>query len=198
MAAKPARSAGGDRGLETALQHRKTAQPTGLSQPTGVCQPRKSLTLSGPKQVIRSQGLSKLLGIGVVESEYQYDPERSEYHSVRRVRWAKIGPWDTPEDARLPMKTLTDVSNYQTFLNFALPLFEEANIDEPPPIAPPRSVYTVDDALTGLFMTKGEFTSILEALGRKKNVILQGPPGVGKTFVARRLAYAIIGSQITF
>jgi MoxR-like ATPase len=35
---------------------------------------------------------------------------------------------------------------------------------------------------------------MLHSLTRKKNLILQGPPGVGKTFVARRLAYAFTGS----
>ncbi len=144
--------------------------------------------------VFAKQGLSKLFGIGLVESDYQYNPERSEYHSVRQVRWIKEGPWDIPEGARLPTKTLTDVSNYQAFLDFALALFEETDIEKKrDPIVPRRPVYTVDDALSGLFMTKEEFTSILEALGRKKNVILQGPPGVGKTFVARKLAYAMIG-----
>jgi 5-methylcytosine-specific restriction protein B len=42
-------------------------------------------------------------------------------------------------------------------------------------------------------MTKDRFAEILGTLGRKKNIILEGPPGVGKTFVARRLAYALIG-----
>lgn len=36
---------------------------------------------------------------------------------------------------------------------------------------------------------------ILDLLQEKKNVILQGPPGVGKTFVAKRLAYATMGVQ---
>ena len=35
-----------------------------------------------------------------------------------------------------------------------------------------------------------ELNSLLEY---KQNIILQGPPGVGKTFIAKRLAYAKIG-----
>jgi 5-methylcytosine-specific restriction protein B len=54
--------------------------------------------------------------------------------------------------------------------------------------------FTEADALQDLFIDKPEQLSvILSRLRRKKALILQGPPGVGKTFVARRIAYALMG-----
>jgi 5-methylcytosine-specific restriction enzyme B len=52
--------------------------------------------------------------------------------------------------------------------------------------------FTKTDALDGLFMSESQLDSILARLKRKKALILQGPPGVGKTFVARRLAFALM------
>lgn len=53
--------------------------------------------------------------------------------------------------------------------------------------------YTKEDFLSKVFMTEERY-DVLEALLRnKKNVILQGAPGVGKTFVAKKLAYAMMG-----
>lgn len=50
--------------------------------------------------------------------------------------------------------------------------------------------FSITDALNDLFMAPETLETILARLKRKKAVILQGPPGVGKTFVAKRLAYA--------
>ena len=139
--------------------------------------------------VFAKQGTSLLYGCGVIESDYLHDTNRSEYRNVRKVRWLIDGRWPIPE-GRVPLKTLTNVSECKAFLDFSLSLI--------PPI-PPRlplptgEAYTIDDALKELFCSKEELQGILDALARKKNLVLQGPPGVGKTFIARRLAYALIG-----
>lgn len=64
--------------------------------------------------------------------------------------------------------------------------------------APTTSVvrpFTLDDALKSLFLERGLAKSIIEVWHAKKNVILQGPPGVGKSFSASKLAYALMGSE---
>jgi len=57
--------------------------------------------------------------------------------------------------------------------------------------------YSYDDALADLFMSKDDLEVIIETAKRKKNIILQGPPGVGKTFVSKRLAYLLMGKKDT-
>ena len=48
---------------------------------------------------------------------------------------------------------------------------------------------------THLFMEEAEFHRILDSIARHKNLILQGPPGVGKTFIARRIAWCLRGRK---
>ena len=72
----------------------------------------------------------------------------------------------------------------------------DEDVEGPTDSLPPAEddpVYTIDEAMKGLFMPRESFEEILQLLRWKKNVILQGPPGTGKTFVARRLANALMG-----
>lgn len=64
-----------------------------------------------------------------------------------------------------------------------------------PAAMPASTAYSVDQALQTLFLGREAFQEILDTWMVKRNVILQGPPGVGKSFVAHKLAYALIQSK---
>lgn len=55
--------------------------------------------------------------------------------------------------------------------------------------------YTKEDFLNEVYIQEESYNRLVSVLKRKKNIILQGAPGVGKTFAARRLAHSIIEAK---
>ena len=65
------------------------------------------------------------------------------------------------------------------------------------PVVKKDSLETYDRSkfLDEVYVSYEDYEQLESLLLRKKNLILQGAPGVGKTFAAKRLAYAIMGEK---
>lgn len=55
--------------------------------------------------------------------------------------------------------------------------------------------YTKKDFLSEVYMSENQYDRLSGVLLNKMNLILQGAPGVGKTFAAKRLAYSLMGEK---
>ena len=142
--------------------------------------------------VFVKKGKAEIVGRGVVTGNYVYDAEGSDYPNIREVRWTHTGQW--PVDERLPMKTLTDVTYKQVFVTLMESSFfdsEEAAAIEEMPVS--LTEYSVEIFLEEVYMDRERYDAIVGLLKTKKNIIMQGAPGVGKTYAAKRLAYSMMG-----
>ncbi len=74
-------------------------------------------------------------------------------------------------------------------------LFDMIREENPASSASSFEPYTKDDFLDEVFMSEKRYERLCGILENKKNIILQGAPGVGKTFAARRLAWSMMGEK---
>ena len=142
--------------------------------------------------VFVKKGRSEILGRGIVAGDYVYDPEGGHYPNCREVRWTSAGSW--PIDERLAMKTLTEITDYPELLSRIEAFFEDSDDDvesEEPLVIFPE--YSARQFLNEVYMPEERYDAIVGLLRTKKNIIMQGAPGVGKTYAAKRLAYSMMG-----
>lgn len=101
------------------------------------------------------------------------------------------------------LKAIPELSEMEFFVNPNGSLFkvtpeeQEAIMDlvreaNPIPDSESTEPYTRKDFLDEVFITESEYEKLASLLLRKKNLIIQGAPGTGKTFAAKRLAYALM------
>lgn len=138
------------------------------------------------------RGLKEIIGRGVVTGDYVYDPDGGEYPHLRDVSWNRQGSWRS--DQQFAMKTLTEITDYPDLLARIEAYFEndEDSLDsEQMPV--PLTEYSAAQFLNEVYMGEERYDAIVGLLRAKKNIIMQGAPGVGKTYAAKRLAYSMMG-----
>ncbi len=141
--------------------------------------------------IFAKKGMHLVIGRGVVESAYKFDPSRQHYKNVRKVNWTHKGEWEHPGQA--VMKTLTDITAYTDYVEKLNAIFESDTIDDVEEQEIDYPAYDAEKFLEEVYMDEDSYDRLVALVQNKKNVILQGAPGVGKTFMAKRLAYSMMG-----
>ena len=146
------------------------------------------------------RSFNEIVGRGVVRSDYRYDEDRSSFRAVRDVEWTHVGSWPLEQRiGRLMLQRLAENTKYTPDQLNALIGIEDSHspssVDERSgnnDLDEADEHYTSADFLDEVFLRPEDLEQMLGLLRRKKNLILQGAPGTGKTFAAKRLAYALM------
>lgn len=132
-------------------------------------------------------------------------PREWYFYTYRRTVWeVKPGSWAT--DQLIGFAFDNRPQDIDAFRNdpYWVERFGEPQEPEQPilsssestPLAEPLDFYTIANILAdGCFLNEATLESMLHRLSIKQNIILQGPPGAGKTWLSKRLAYALIGHK---
>ena len=133
-------------------------------------------------RIVANRGTREVLGIGTVIGPYTFVPNQEEHGHHLPVRWddvqirpIKKGHW---------VKTIIELTQAE---------FDEILAIQETPAPQPQPVYTLENCSEETGIDLIELRRWVQALDRKKQVILYGPPGTGKTFIAERLARHLVG-----
>ena len=141
--------------------------------------------------VFAKNGMHLIIGRGVVRSDYIYNPQRKEFKNIRKVEWTNRGEWECSRQSA--KKTLTDITSFTDYVEQLNLFFDRNMLDDVETIETSYPTYDKDRFLDSVYMNDETYNTLVSLVKSKKNIILQGAPGVGKTFAAKRLAYSMMG-----
>lgn len=147
--------------------------------------------------IAANHGTRKILAVGEVQAPgYVWDEKRERYCHTVKVRWDQSRSGAIDAVGRWATTTVERLDDGLRRVILALPQKPAPKSGTPSPTTAQAPVgYSMDDAAAELFMERPALAHLIEVLTRKKNLILQGPPGVGKTFAAERIAFAFLGAR---
>jgi|GEM_PF-772865 len=123
------------------------------------------------------KGMYELLGYGVVASDYYYDESKDKFKKCRKVNWKLKGNWKS--DHQLVIKTLTDITKYPTvdsnYNYYYEKLFDIMGVD-----------FNNNEITQNIAMNEN-IKKAVELLKKKKQIILYGPAGTGKTYSVKNI-----------
>ena len=138
--------------------------------------------------VFAKGGRQAVLGWGIVTSDYIFNDDPQKHQSIRKVEWKSTEKFDMPAGQSLPLKTLTRYDQEDDLVEYLSEFYFADKATQPVETIK----YTREQALEDLFIEEDKYDRIISTLKRKKNIVLQGAPGTGKTYIAKRLAYSLM------
>lgn len=143
--------------------------------------------------IVAKSGTGIVKGFGVVTKEYSYTetPLVEDFNHELGVQWTQIPEIDLGTDFFGRMQTLTLLKDLKAIQ------IEDLRLETTPQAGPSSQTgsYTRTNFLRDVYISEEKYAQTVAALEYKYNIILQGPPGVGKSYAAKRLAYSLMGER---
>jgi 5-methylcytosine-specific restriction enzyme B len=148
--------------------------------------------------VVANNGVTSIVGIGESTGEYTYDEKRDEFKHCLGVTWEDKQERKIPDSAHdmvseWPFKTVKKIERevYETLREGALMETAGKASDNIPVMVSAR----YSEICKRTYLPEGFFKDCERLLEMKKQIVLQGAPGTGKTFVAQELALLWAASE---
>ena len=142
-----------------------------------------------------SNPVKQVVAIGQITAEQ--DGEKISFEKIEAlaspIDYSALKEYDELQNMeyfRSPQGSLFKLTKEE--FDFIMDIIRDEN---PLPIKTAFEAYTKENFLNEVFMNEEKYDELVSILSYKKNIILQGAPGVGKTFTARRLAWSMMGEK---
>jgi MoxR-like ATPase len=191
------------RGIYVAFLIAEDLSVTYLTLNQGMTEPRNRLGQSGAvEEMLRVAGTARLALHDLEYRDFSLDNQidlrsstsAAKNYEVGTIAHLALPSGALPTDAEIEEHLDSILTGYEQVLEARIGTNEKnVKIEDNEDQGSSAEIYTIDDALKELFLERADIERYIDVWSLKKNLILQGAPGVGKSFIARRLAYVLIG-----